>query len=138
MSLPFSTEQRGRLIGVVGLASLHVDAADTAIAVGSGDVPVLGTPRLIALIETAACEALRGHLNPDQTSVGTRVDVRHMRPSPIGSNVSARATITGVDGDRIAFDVEARHSGDPQIVIGNGTHTRVVVDRERFIQQVDR
>jgi fluoroacetyl-CoA thioesterase len=136
--LPFSTEQRSRLIGAVGHASLHVDAVDTAIAVGSGDVPVLGTPRMIALMETAACEALRGSLNPGQTSVGAHVDVRHMRPSPIGAQVAARACITGVDGDRITFEVEARHSGDPGVVIGSGTHTRVIVERERFIQQVDR
>lgn len=138
MSLRFSTENPERVIGSTGHASLHVDAIDTAIAVGSGDMPVLGTPRMIALIEAAACEALRGHLSSEQTSVGTAVQVSHRRPSPVGAHVVARAVIVDVDGNRITYDVEAFHEDEPDFIIGRGTHTRVVVDRDAFMHQMDR
>jgi fluoroacetyl-CoA thioesterase len=136
--LPFSTEQRDAVIGSTGRVALSVDSADTAIAAGSGDVPVLATPRMIALLEAAACEALRGHLSAGHTSVGITVDVRHTRPSPVGAHVIAQAIVTAVDGDRITFEVTAFHDGHPDSIIGGGTHTRVVVDRDQFIQQIDR
>jgi fluoroacetyl-CoA thioesterase len=136
--LPFSTEQRDIVIGAIGRASLRVDAADTAIAAGSGDIPVLATPRMVALLEAASCEALRGHLHPGHTSVGTRVDIRHMRPSPVGAHVIAQATVIAIDGDRVTFEVEALHEDEPEYVIGRGTHTRVVVERDQFMQLMDR
>ena len=135
--MPFSTEQRAAVIGATGRVTLRVDSADTAIAAGSGDLPVLATPRLIALLEAAACEALRGHLGSEQTSVGTAVDIRHMRPSIVGTTVTASATVVEVAGDRISFEVEAVQGSDPPIAIGRGTHVRVVVDRDDFMQRVD-
>lgn len=124
-----------KLVGRQGRAEWKVTDADTAIALGSGDVPVLATPRLIALLEAATCAALDGQLQGDQTSVGTRVDVAHRRPTPRGARVDARATVISVDETRIMFDVTADHqesSGHRVEAICRGTITRVVVDRSSF------
>ena len=111
----------------------EVDEADTAIALGSGDLPVLATPAMIALMEAAACDALVGHLPPGCTSVGSHVDVRHLAPSPVGSRVTAAARITEVRGTRVTFEVRATQaSGSEAIEIGTGTHTRVIVRRDAF------
>ena len=111
--------------------------AATAIAAGSGDLPVLATPRMIALMEEAACTLLASDLPDEATSVGTRVDVRHSVPSPLGARVTARATVVGVDGARITFDVTAWHGPvDSRVEIGRGTHVRAVVDREAFLSKL--
>jgi predicted thioesterase len=111
-----------------------VTPAATAIAAGSGDLPVLATPRMIALMEEAACALLAAVLPDDATSVGTRIDVRHSAPSPLGVRVTARATVVAVDGARVTFDVSAAHAlADASVEIGRGTHVRVVVDRARFL-----
>ena len=108
--------------------------AATAIAAGSGDLPVLATPRMIALMEEAACALLAAVLPDDATSVGTRIDVRHSAPSPLGVRVTARATVVSIDGARVSFDVSATHAvADASVEIGRGTHVRVVVDRARFL-----
>lgn len=106
-----------------------VTKADTAIALGSGDVEVYGTPALAALFERAAVAALDGALAAGTTSVGTRLDLEHLAPSAVGRTVSARATLTSVDGTRLTFTCEA-HDGDR--LVGRCTHTRVIVERTRF------
>lgn len=134
--MPSSFKDRAELIGTYGTASLTVSADDTAIAAGSGDIPVLATPRLIALMEAAACEALRGHLDPDQTSVGAKVTIDHLRPTLVGTSVNARADIIDIDGDRVQFAVSAEQPGRAGLVrIGEGTHLRVIVRRESFLQR---
>lgn len=134
--MPSSFDDRAALIGMSGKATLTVAAEDTAIAAGSGDIPVLATPRLIALMEAAACEALRGHLAPEQTSVGATVAIEHLRPSLVGAQVTARAEIVTVDGDRVQFAVSADQPGPRgSVTIGTGTHLRVIVQREAFLQR---
>ena len=121
--------------GSRGAAEMVVGPADTAQALGSGDVAVLGTPRLVALLEQATCDALSGALTPDQTSVGSRVDVVHRRPTPIGARVHASATVIEVDESAVLFEVQADHrldSGEVAERIMVGTITRVVVDRDAF------
>jgi len=115
--------------------TVHVVAdTDTAIAAGSGDLPVLATPAMVALMESAACAALHGHLPHAATSVGTHIDVRHLAPTAVGATVTAHARITSVAGRRVSFEVSATHDVGGQVVeIGSGVHTRVIVDRERFI-----
>jgi len=108
-----------------------VGAADTATAVGSGDLPVLGTPRLVAWFEAATCAAVDGTLGEGMTSVGIRVDVRHEAPSPVGAAVRVRATLATVDGRRLTFEVRAEHVDGE--VVGRGVVERVVVDAERFM-----
>lgn len=126
------------LVGTVGTASLEVTPATTAIALGSGDLPVLATPRMVALMEEAACAAIADVLMPESTSVGIHVDVRHGVASPLGASVTAAARVTEVDGTRISFNVTATHRrGGEAVEIGRGTHRRVIVDREAFLSRVD-
>jgi predicted thioesterase len=119
--------QRAEITVVVG-------AADTAAALGSGDVPVLGTPRLLALAEAATVKAVAAALAPGQTSVGTSVRLEHTAASPVGMGVTVTAELTVVDGRRLTFRVEAVDASGT--VAGLGTVERVVVDREKFLTRL--
>jgi len=121
------------LTGATGSATITVTDADTAISAGSGDLPVLATPRMVALMEQAACAALAPYLTPESTTVGVHVDVRHTAPTPIGVVVTASARVTEVSRSRVVLDVAAEQERDGvSEQIGAGTHTRVVVDRASF------
>ncbi len=113
---------------------LEVALGDTAIAVGSGDVPVLATPRVVALFEAATVRALEGRLDVAETSVGTRVEVDHLVASPVGARVAIIAELIERDGRRVVFDVRA--VGEDGTVLATGRVQRVVVDRERFLARV--
>lgn len=117
-------------VGLIGEMEMMVTEEDTAERWGSGLVPVLGTPRLVAILENAAVKALNGHLPPGQTSVGGRMDIRHLAPTPVGMDVRAQAELVEVSGRRLVFQVEA---WDEVEKIGDGTHERFAVDEERFI-----
>jgi fluoroacetyl-CoA thioesterase len=108
---------------------------DTAAALGSGDLPVLGTPRLVAWCEAATCAAVDAALPPERTSVGTRVDLEHLAASPVGAGVEVTATVRYVDGRLLRFEVVAVHAADTRLV-GRGEVTRVVVDRDRFLSRL--
>ncbi|MGZ4478620.1 MAG: thioesterase family protein [Nocardioidaceae bacterium] len=113
-----------------------VTAADTASALGSGDLPVLATPRLLAWCEAATCAAVGPALaDGQQTSVGTRVQLEHTAASPVGAGLRVTATVGYVDGRLVRFEVVAVHAADEKVV-GHGEVTRVVVDRERFLSRV--
>lgn len=137
--MPIDTAAVAALIGTTASASVDVTPTATAASMASGDLPVLATPRMVALMEEAACLALAPALPPEFTSVGTRVDVRHQAASPLGVTVTALARITAVDGSRVSFEVTATHAvaGD-LVVVGEGTHTRVIVEREPFLARVAR
>lgn len=107
-----------------------VTAENTAIALGSGDMEVLATPALVALMENAAMEAVIEELDDEQTTVGAHIDVAHLRPTPIGETVHATAVLTEVEGRKLTFSVKAE---DGHGVIGEGTHVRYIVDRHRFL-----
>ncbi|MEV4018725.1 thioesterase family protein [Nonomuraea angiospora] len=109
---------------------IMVEMSDTAKKVGSGDVPVLATPRLLALAEAATVQALEKHLAPGETSVGTRVELEHLAASPLGTHVQIGVELTEVDGRRLVFAFEAH---DKHAVVGRGTIERVVVDRATFL-----
>lgn len=109
---------------------IMVEMEDTAIKVGSGDVPVLATPRLLALAEAATVRAVRGHLEPGQTTVGVHAELDHLAASPVGTHVEITAELTRVDGRRLFFAFTAR---DADRLVGKGVVERVVVDRERFL-----
>ncbi len=111
-----------------------VSEADTAAAVGSGSLPVLGTPVLLAWLEAATCEAVERGADAGSTSVGTRVEVEHSRPSPVGAEVEVTASVSHVDGRLHRCTVAARHA-DGQLV-ATGEITRVVVDAERFLARL--
>ena len=125
-SLDSSTE-------LAGTATLVVTEADTALTEGSGDVPVLATPRLIALFEQAAVAALAGKLPSGMTTVGASVSVDHIAPSAIGAIVTARAVVEAVDDEALEFVLEAK---DGDRLVGVGNHTRVVVERDEFLNRV--
>jgi predicted thioesterase len=113
-----------------------VTDADTAAAVGSGSLPVLGTPRLLAWCEAATCAAIDPTLPAGATSVGTRVELEHTAGSAVGQQVEVTASASYVDGRLHRFTVAARNvgpDGRPGKVVGTGEITRVVVDGERFL-----
>ena len=116
--------------GLEATAEETVDEAMTASGVGSGDVHVLATPAVLALVERAAVAALRGRLPGGTTSVGSAVELRHLAPTPVGARVQARARLDRVDGSRLTFSFTVR---DPAGEVARGTHVRVVVDGERFV-----
>ncbi len=120
-------------IGLTGTASLTVSDEHTAAALGSGNVPVFSTPRLVALVEEAAVNALRGHLEAGQTSVGTWIDLAHLAATPIGGAVRAEARLVAVNGRELTFDVIAF---DETEKIGEGRHRRAIVDEQRFLERV--
>ncbi|MEM8619991.1 MAG: hotdog domain-containing protein [Actinomycetota bacterium] len=118
--------------GLRGDAKLVVSEADTARALGSGDVDVLGSPRLVALCEEASCNALAGALEPGMSSVGMRIQFDHLQPTQIGAEVVAEAVLEKIDGRRLKFTVSA---SDPGGLVAAGKITRVVVDVERFMSK---
>jgi predicted thioesterase len=118
--------------GLRGEATMIVTESDTAVALGSGVVEVLGTPRLVALCEKAACSAVDPYLKPELTTVGMRVRLDHLQPTAVGSRVSAEAVLEKIEGRRLTFTVSA---SDERGLVGAGKVTRVLVDRERFLSK---
>lgn len=121
--------------GARATITITVGQEDTAIAVGSGQVPVLATPRVLALAEAATCAAVADRLAPGQTSVGTRVSLEHRAASPVGAHVEITAELTEVDGRRLVFAFTAR---DGDRLLADGTIERVVVDAGRFLARLGR
>jgi fluoroacetyl-CoA thioesterase len=138
--------------GLRATVRLVVTDTDTAAQIGSGDVSVLATPRLLALAEAAAVAAITPGLEPGLTSVGTAVSMEHKRASAVGAEVIVEAELTEVEGRRLVFSFiawqkprwqheagapagadDAGSSGDESAVVGAGTVERVIVDRERFV-----
>ena len=118
--------------GLSATVTLVVEEADTALAMGSGDVPVLATPRLIALAEQASVEALAEELKEGTTSVGYEVQLAHLSPTPVGGKVIAEATLESMEGRRLTFRVSV---SDARGLVAAGRVTRVVVMRDRFIER---
>ena len=119
--------------GLQHTSQLTVTDAVTAITMGSGDMPVLATPAMMALMENAAMLAVADHLPEGCTTVGGHISASHLKPSKVGDTVTATATVTRVEGKKIEFKVEA-HSGDT--LLGEGTHLRFIVDREKFMSRL--
>ena len=119
--------------GLQHTSQLTVTEAVTAIAMGSGDMPVLATPAMMALMENAAMLAVADHLPEGCTTVGGHIAASHVKPSKMGEVVTATATVTRIDGKKIEFKVEAR-CGD--VLLGEGTHLRFIVDKEKFMSRL--
>ena len=120
-------------IGLTHTSQLTVTEAVTAIEMGSGDMPVLATPAMMALMENAAMLAVADHLPEGCTTVGGHIASSHIKPSKLGDTVTATATVTRVDGKKIEFKLEAR-SGET--LLGEGTHLRFIVDKEKFMSRL--
>lgn len=119
--------------GLAAALARTVGDDDTAVAVGSGSLPVLGTPVLLAWCEAATVAALAPVLNDGETSVGTRVQLEHQAPSPVGATLEVTASVVHVDGRLVRFSVAARQGGR---LVGSGEVTRVVVGTERFLSRL--
>ena len=120
-------------IGLSYTATTTVNQNNTALALGSGDMEVFATPAMVALMENAAMNAVAPHLEAGQTTVGTQITTSHIKASALGATISATATLTAVDGRSLTFAITARE-GDK--IIGEGVHTRFIVDRERFLAKL--
>ena len=119
--------------GLTYTSAVTVDATNVAAAVGSGDMHVFATPIMVALMENAAMLAVAEHLPEGCGTVGAMMHTSHVKPSPMGETVTATAVLTEVEGRKLTFRVEA---SDSKGVIGEGTHVRYIVDRERFLSKL--
>lgn len=119
-------------IGMKGEVQTIVEREDTAAEVGSGSLLVYATPCMVALMEGAACEAIAGELKETETTVGTELNIQHISATPVGLEVRAVATVTNLEGKVITFDVEAFDEAGP---IGKGTHKRVLITAQRFLDK---
>ena len=118
--------------GLAASVELTVADGDTAAAMCTGDVPVIATPRVIALAEEASVKAVDGHLAEGSTSVGMRVQLDHLAPTAVGGRVVAEAKLDKVEGRRLCFSVSIN---DERGLVAAGKVTRVVVERERFLDR---
>ncbi len=121
-------------VGLSATVSEKVTSEKTASAVGSGLVPVFSTPELARLIEQAAVAALNGALESGKTTVGTNLNFDHLAPTPVGMTVSATATLKSIDGRQLVFEISARDDVEP---VAKGTHTRFVVNSEKFVAKAE-
>jgi len=120
--------------GLTGEAKTTVSEANTSINVGSGSVAVFATPMLVALMENAAINALKGSLSEGEGSVGTKVDIAHTAATPPGMTVTARAELVEVDRKRLVFKVSATDDNGP---IGQGRHERFIVNLAKFMAKAE-
>lgn len=120
-------------IGTKYTSEIAVTAELSAEKMGSGDMPVLATPAMVALMENAAMKCVADDLEDGQSTVGTMMNVSHVKASPIGTKVHATAELTGIDGRKLTFKVTAYQGSD---VIGEGVHERYVVMRDKFLSKL--
>ena len=122
----------GITVGMKGVAETLCEREDTAKEVGSGDLLVYATPCMVALMEGAACDAVAEGLEEGQTTVGTALNIEHISATPVGLAVRAEAEVTAVAGKVVTFAI---HAFDEAGEIGHGTHQRVVVNSQRFLDK---
>jgi predicted thioesterase len=119
-------------VGMKGEVSSFVEREDTAKEVGSGSLLVYATPCMVALMEGAACEAIEEAMDETKTTVGTALNIEHISATPVGMDVRAEAVVTAVDGKVITFEI---HAFDEAGEIGKGTHKRVIVPTQKFLDK---
>jgi predicted thioesterase len=119
--------------GLSFTTTMQVTPEVTAEYIGSGDLAVLATPAMCALMENAAMMAVATHLEDSQTTVGTALNIEHMRATKVGKVITATAVLTEVNGRELKFNIAAR---DEVGIVGEGTHTRFIVYREKFMAKL--
>ena len=119
-------------VGMKGEVSTLVEREDTAKEVGSGSLLVYATPCMVALMEGAACVAIEEAMDESNTTVGTELNIQHISATPVGLEVRAEAVVTAVDGKVITFEI---HAFDEAGEIGKGTHKRVIVPTQKFLEK---
>ena len=120
------------VVGQKNKITIAVQTTDTAKAFGSGELEVLATPRMIALMENCAYKCIEDDLDDGASTVGTMINVKHLSATPVGMEVSVEAEVSEVDGRRIAFSLKAY---DECGLIGEGTHERFIVYSEKFTEK---
>ena len=120
-------------IGQTYTSQLLVEERHLAINVGSVDLSVLATPVMVMLMENAAMKSVADTIADDETTVGAQVSVSHLRPTPLADTVNATATLVEIDGRKLTFRVIAE---DSKGLVGEGTHVRYIVNRERFVSKI--
>lgn len=120
-------------IGLTHTSNLVVADGNTAIALGSGDMPVLATPAMMSLMENAAMLAVALELEDGETTVGGHIESSYLRPTPVGTEVAATATLEKIDGRKLYFKIVVRQG---ETIIGEGTHLRFIVNREKFLSKL--
>jgi fluoroacetyl-CoA thioesterase len=121
-------------VGINHTSKVLVTSQNTALNMGSGDMMVLATPEMVALMENAAMSCVSSYLENDETTVGCSINTTHIRPSAIGTTVLALATLIQIENRKLTFHVVAKDANDN--IIGEGTHERVIVNRERFLSKM--
>ena len=119
-------------VGMKGEVATTVEREDTALEVGSGSLLVYATPCMVALMEGAACEAIEAVMDDTKTTVGTELNIQHISATPVGLEVRAEAVVTAVEGKVISFEI---HAFDEAGEIGKGTHKRVIVPTQKFLEK---
>lgn len=119
--------------GLIGTATTVVTDNNTAIAMGSGALPVFATPSMCALMEEAACNAVNSCLEDGMGSVGISLNILHSAPSALGAQITATAQLTSVEGRKLVFSIQAK---DEHGMIGKGTHERFIIDNEKFMNKL--
>lgn len=120
-------------VGLKYESTVVVSQSNTAATLGSGDMDVFATPAMVALMENAAMLAVAAHLPEGSATVGTQMNTSHIKASPLGATITASAELTEVEGRKLTFAVKA---WDEKGTIGEGVHTRFIVDRERFLSKL--
>jgi predicted thioesterase len=120
-------------IGIKHQSVMSVMDGNTAEFIGSGDMAVLATPAMVALMENAAMLAVALHLEEGETTVGSMISTSHLKPSKIGASISAVAELTAIEGRKLSFKISA-YDGDT--LIGEGEHVRFIVNREKFLSKL--
>ncbi len=123
------------LVGVEEVVKGRVTENMTAMKVRSGDVPVLATPMVLALVEGAAVRALEGKLPPETTTVGVSVNLTHAAPTPIGETIEVRVRVDAIEERRVHFSF---HVADGQGAVAFGVHQRALIDRDQFLEFAER
>lgn len=119
--------------GLTSTFEITVENKDTAVAYGSGDLEVLATPAMVALMERASKDSLKPYLDEETTTVGIAIDIKHLRATPLGERVKSEAILDKVDGKKLFFNVEA---WDEKGKVGEGTHIRYIVNSKKFMEKL--
>ncbi len=121
--------------GIAYTAKQKVAYSDTAAKYGSGLVEVFATPAMIALMENAALKTVLPYLGDEHNTVGFEVNIRHLKPTPVGMEVQCTATLSEVDGKKLVFKLVAK---DEEGIIGEGTHTRYIINTKKFMDKLNK
>jgi predicted thioesterase len=120
--------------GTAHTKTIRVMPLLTAKAVGSGELDVYATPAMAALMEATCAESVKNGLNENETTVGTLLNIRHLSATPLGLDVRCESRLDEIDGKRLVFNVRAFDNTGP---IGEGTHERMIVDKDRFMKKAE-